>query len=756
MTLSSSRHLGAVAAGSCAAALVLGIALAAEPKLGVALLGAAAFLAITALGFTAILAAWTVAFFIPFYAVGNLLLKAGLVLTAAALIVAVVKQGSAIQVRLRQVAPFAAAGLALLAWLAASVLWAQDTATAFSELWKFGISVLIFLAIATLVDSKQAIRLLIAAFVVGALVTAMGALLGYQGGPVNSLPSEGRLQGGSGDPNVLAAAVIAGIALAAGLLKAARRPPLRVALLAAFVVFGLAAAATGSRGGIVAALAALIAALVVMRGERRAVVGLALATLSAGAVWLASSEGSWQRLTSFGDRGDGRGDLWRIAWEMFSHHPLQGVGLQNFIPTAPDYVLHPGALTFIHLITEKPVVAHNTYLQFLAETGIVGLVLFLVVVALSLTAALRAATIHERGGDHAFATLCRCVFVAAVALLAADFFISGGVDYKLWAVLGFGPAMLLLARREGAGEAEGAVVSSLSGLRSAASAGEAGSPLPRVAVVIPCFNDGATLEETLSSLDGQEACEVVVVDDGSDDPETLAALDRVRAAGTRVVSQPNRGLSAARMLGVESTAAPYIQPLDADDYLAPGSLAALADLLDADPGLGVVWGDQRTFGELDFIQKRTKELDPWAITYVNRLTAGLIRREALLEAGGWVLKVGYEDWDLWMGLAERGWRGRRIDQVTYLYRISSTRMLSGARAHHADLYGQMRARHPRLFAARRANWWDSGAPLRMRLLLPLVNLLPTAQLTRHRLQLVIAEPGHALKVRRARRRRREG
>lgn len=715
---------------------------------------AAAFLAITALGFTAILAAWTVSFFIPFYAVGNLLLKAGLVLTAAALIVAVAKQRSAIRIRLRQVAPFAAAGLALLAWLAASVLWAEDTATAFSELWKFGISVLIFLAIATLVDSKQAIRILIAAFVVGALVTALGALLGFQGGPVNSLPSEGRVQGGSGDPNVLAAAVIAGIALAAGLLKAARRPPLRVALLAAFVVFGLAAAATGSRGGIVAALAAMIAALAVMRGERRAVVGLALATLAAGAVWLASSESSLHRLTSFGDRGDGRGDLWRIAWEMFTHHPLQGVGLQNFIPTAPDYVLHPGALTFIHLITEKPVVAHNTYLQFLAETGIVGLVLFLVVVALSLTATLRAAAIHERAGDHAFATLCRCVFVAAVALLAADFFISAGVDYKLWAVLGFGPAMLLLARREG--EAGGAVVPSFSGLRLAASAGEAGSPPPRVAVVIPCFNDGATLEETLSSLDGQGRCEVVVVDDGSDDPETLAALDRVRTAGTRVVSQPNRGLSAARMLGVESTTAPYVQPLDADDYLAPGSLAALADALDADPRLGVAWGDQRTFGELEFTQKRTEALDPWAITYVNRLTAGLIRREALLEAGGWVLKVGYEDWDLWMGLAELGWRGRRIDQVTYLYRISSTRMLSGARSHHADLYGQMRARHPRLFAARGASWSASGAPLRMRLLLPLVNLLPTSQLTRHRLQLAIAEPGHAVKVRRARSRRREG
>ena len=738
-----------VAAGG--AALLLGAMFAAAPKAAVALLGAAVLVGVAVLGFTAILAAWTVGFFIPFYAVGNLLLKVGLVLSATVLVFTIAREGSAIRGRLREAAPFALAGLALLAWLAASVLWARAPGAAFSELWKFAISVAIFVAIATVVEGKRSIRVLAAAFVVGALVTALGGLLGYQGGFVNSLPSEGRLQGGSGDPNVLAAAMIAGIALAAGLLKGARRAHVRAALLAAFVVFGLTVAATGSRGGVVAAVATLIAALAVMRRERGAVIGLALGTLVAGATWLAFSPGSLNRLVGLGDRSDGRSDLWRIAWEMFCHHPLQGVGLQNFIPVAPDYVLHPGALSFIHLITEKPVVAHNTYLQLLAETGVVGFLLFLLVVTLSLTAALRAATIHERTGDLAFATLCRCVFLAAVALLSAAFFISAGVDYKLWLVLGLGPAMLLGARRDG----EGAVGLSAPPGPVPVSSDEQpqGAGQPRVAVIVPCYNDGATLEAALASLDGQEPCEAVVVDDGSDDPLTLEVLKRVSAAGTRVVSQPNRGLSAARMLGVESTSAPYIQPLDADDRLAPGALSELADALDADSGLGVVWGDQRTFGELEFSQKRARDLDPWAIAYVNRLTAGLIRREAMLQAGGWVLKVGYEDWDLWMGLAELGWRGRRIDRVTYLYRISSTRMLSGARPHHTDLYEQMRIRHPRLFASQRGNWVHSRSPLRMRLLLPLLGLLPTSQLTRHRLQLAVSEPGHAFKVRWVRHRR---
>ena len=50
---------------------------------------------------------------------------------------------------------------------------------------------------------------------------------------------------------------------------------------------------------------------------------------------------------------------------------------------------------------------------------------------------------------------------------------------------------------------------------------------PRVAVIIPCFNDGLTLRESLASLEDQELCEVVVVNDGSTDPETVAYLTEV-------------------------------------------------------------------------------------------------------------------------------------------------------------------------------------------------------------------------------------
>jgi len=148
----------------------------------------------------------------------------------------------------------------------------------------------------------------------------------------------------------------------------------------------------------------------------------------------------------------------------------------------------------------------------------------------------------------------------------------------------------------------------------------------RIAVVIPCFNDGATLRETLASIDEPEPIELVVVNDGSADPETLALLAELEAGGVRVVHQENRGLSAARMAGVAATSAPYVSALDADDLEAPGALTALADALDADPGASVAWGDVQNFGDNAVLRRLGKTLDPWLITYVNELPADAMMR----------------------------------------------------------------------------------------------------------------------------------
>ena len=273
--------------------------------------------------------------------------------------------------------------------------------------------------------------------------------------------------------------------------------------------------------------------------------------------------------------------------------------------------------------------------------------------------------------------------------------------------------------------------------------------MPRVAVVVPCFDDGATLPETLASLRDQEPHELVVVDDGSTEPETLRVLAELERQGTRVVRRANGGLSAARMTGVEATTAAYVFPLDADDLLAPHALTALADALDAEPEAAVAWGDVELWGEVDAQIAVARSLDPWLLTYLNDVpVASLLRRDALVAAGGWSMGSGYEDWDLWLALAERGHSGVHVPTTALRYRRRAGRMLGDCMPRHAELYERLRERHPQLFSARDDNRRRSPAPLRTKLLLPLVERLPFLDaFTRHRLYLLVNRPRQMLALR---------
>ena len=75
-----------------------------------------------------------------------------------------------------------------------------------------------------------------------------------------------------------------------------------------------------------------------------------------------------------------------------------------------------------------------------------------------------------------------------------------------------------------------------------------------VAVVIPCFNDGATLVDAVASAQSQDVpAEIIVVDDGSTDHATIALTELLEADGIRVIRQVNEGPAPARMAGVRAT-----------------------------------------------------------------------------------------------------------------------------------------------------------------------------------------------------------
>jgi hypothetical protein len=190
---------------------------------------------------------------------------------------------------------------------------------------------------------------------------------------------------------------------------------------------------------------------------------------------------------------------------------------------------------------------------------------------------------------------------------------------------------------------------------------------------------------------------------------------------------------------------------------ASGSLAALADVLDAEPDVALVWGDIQTFGAFEWYERSERDLDPWLITYVNEIQAdALVRRRALEEVGGWQLEGGYEDWELWVALAERGWKGRHIPALTGWYRVhGAQRVQARAVRRHDQLVEEIRRRHPALYAARRRNRRTSRAPLRAKLLFPLIDRLPLgSDYARSRLHWLVLRPVDAIQPTLARLRRR--
>ena len=225
-----------------------------------------------------------------------------------------------------------------------------------------------------------------------------------------------------------------------------------------------------------------------------------------------------------------------------------------------------------------------------------------------------------------------------------------------------------------------------------------------VSIIIPCFNDGATIWDAVASARSEHPGEIIVVNDGSDDTGTLEALRGLSASNVTVIHQSNVGPAGARTRGLRAATREFVFNLDADDMFVPGALGSLVSALDADPGLAAAWGDHELFGAAQRrCVPRGRALDPWRITFVNEVgMSALFRRTELIDIGGWTSSDLYEDWDLWMDMAERGLRGTNIGSSAIRYRTTSApRRTDAATKQHAQTRRRMRRRHRDLFARRR-------------------------------------------------------
>jgi O-antigen ligase len=348
-----------------------------------------------------------------------------------------------------------------LVWVVLSLGWSEAPSHGFESAARYLLNALLFLIVFTAIRNRQHVVWLLSAFVAASTLSAMYGLV------VPPPPdNEGRLAGSLGEPNELAAVLVAGMILAVALAVIARRRPLtRFALIVAAALSLVCNFLTLSRGGLVALAVAMVAAIAIggrWRPQALAVAGSTLACLLVFFGFVASTE-QVGRVTEVGG-GSGRSDIWTVAWRMVEDNTATGVGVGQFQASAVHYLIAPGSLPRADLIIDAPHVAHNLYLQVWTELGLVGLIPFLCILGFPLLCALRAAHVFERSGDTDMEIVSRAVFVGLVGILTADFFLSAQFSKQLWLLLGLGPALLSIATRppkRAASDPEPTVVSPL-------------------------------------------------------------------------------------------------------------------------------------------------------------------------------------------------------------------------------------------------------------------------------------------------------
>lgn len=197
-----------------------------------------------------------------------------------------------------------------------------------------------------------------------------------------------------------------------------------------------------------------------------------------------------------------------------------------------------------------------------------------------------------------------------------------------------------------------------------------------ITIIIPCLNTAPhLLEETLRSIRGStfQNYSVVIVNDGSTDPETLAALSRAESsdARLRVIHHPeNRGLSAARNTGVAACQTPYFLQLDADDLIEPTFIEKCLWALEAHPEWSFCNAWVKAFGAREYLWQRGFERRTDFLAENQVTSIAVIRREADRAIGGHdeSIRDGLEDWDYWLRMAAYGYWGGTIPEFLIRYR----------------------------------------------------------------------------------------
>ena len=213
---------------------------------------------------------------------------------------------------------------------------------------------------------------------------------------------------------------------------------------------------------------------------------------------------------------------------------------------------------------------------------------------------------------------------------------------------------------------------------------------PRISVLMPVYNAAGTLPESLQSIAAQTLgdFEVIAVDDGSDDDsgtilEAWGRGDRrirpVRAGRVGLVEALNLGLSRCR--------GEWVARMDADDRMHPDRLARQAALLESRPEISVAGSLVELFAD-GTVGEGMKVYEAWLNSLVEpediareiyiespiAHPSAMVRRDELVELGGYRDAGWPEDYDLWLRFHAAGRRFAKVPEVLLYWREHGARL----------------------------------------------------------------------------------
>jgi glycosyltransferase involved in cell wall biosynthesis len=247
-----------------------------------------------------------------------------------------------------------------------------------------------------------------------------------------------------------------------------------------------------------------------------------------------------------------------------------------------------------------------------------------------------------------------------------------------------------------------------------------------VSVIIPSFKMGHFVGEALESVGVQTYphWEVIVVDDAGPEDGTRAAVEAFAAKHPDhrieyIRHETNQGVSVARRTAFEAARGEYIAFLDADDAFLPEKFAKYINVLEANSDCVLAHGRVSMICAKSLPIETENDFDQWDcnhvydlwksrnVLYNNRIcNSSVVCRRGLVYAAYFPdnLKCQFEDWLLWLLLAEKGKFIYLSERLT-LYRAHAesftSKALASSKYFHAARVEMLLALLPRLKSRRK-------------------------------------------------------